>query len=136
MNKGDTKVGNNNLPVEKKNNIFSKIASFIRNIFARKEDINGIHEEQPKAENLVTDENIRNNFTKNIKISTIDETVKLQQDYKSGVIKEEDLTEEQYNSLMKLYDKQIDEYKTNISMKKEMLKGYKHRITEMRKKLA
>ena len=133
MNKGDTKVVNNNLPVGKKNNIFSKIASFFRNIFARKDNIKGIQEEQQKVENLVTDEKTKNNFTESIKILTIDETTKLQQDYKSGIIKEEDLTEEQYNNLIKLYDKQIDNYKTSINMKKEQLRGYKRRITEMRK---
>ena len=120
----------NNLPIEKKSSIFSRIVEFFKNIFANEIDANI---QQTDNYFQSSQHNSKNSFVENIKISSMDEIIALQQDYKSGKIKEEDLTEEQYNSLIKLYDEQIDTYKTSISMKKVQLKGYKQRITEMKK---
>lgn len=126
-------MNNTNLPIERKNSIFSKIANFFKSIFYRPENAEEI---QSDFKNQIIEKNAKNDFTENLRISSINEDIKLQQDYKSGIIKEEDLTKEQYNRLIKLYDKQIENYKTNISMKKEQLRSYKQKITDMRKKLA
>lgn len=87
-------------------------------------------------EERASTENANNSFTERVKFFSTDFTVELQKDYEAGIIKEKNLTEEQYNNLMELYNKQIDNYKTSINMKKAELENYKNRITQLRKKLA
>lgn len=71
-----------------------------------------------------------NKFMEEIKKIEDEETLilKLQKQYRNGKIKEEELTEEQINSLCKLYDKQI----TNLKKSNEVRK---QKILEYRKKL-
>ena len=51
--------------------------------------------------------------------------LKLQYKYRSGEIKEEELTEEQLNSLCKLYGKQIANLKKSNNIKKQKLLEYR-----------
>ena len=80
-------------------------------------------------------ENKKNTFKESISISKDADILDLQKKYREGLIKEEDLTKEQYQSLLTLYDKQIDKLKTTINMKKQELKNYKNSISNIRKKL-
>lgn len=130
-------MNKNNLPVKKKDNIVSRIVIFFKKIFNSegKERENRKISTLPMEERTST-ENANNSFTERVKVFSTDFTVELQKDYEAGIIKEENLTEEQYNNLMELYNKQIDNYKTSINMKKAELENYKNRITQLRKKLA
>lgn len=130
-------MNKNNLPVKKKDNIVSRIVIFLKKIFNSegKERENRKISTLPMEERTST-ENANNSFTERVKFFSTDFTVELQKDYEAGIIKEENLTEEQYNNLMELYNKQIDNYKTSINMKKTELENYKNRITQLRKKLA
>lgn len=130
-------MNKNNLPVKKKDNIVSRIVIFLKKIFNSegKERENRKISTLPMEERTST-ENANNSFTERVKFFSTDFTVELQKDYEAGIIKEENLTEEQYNNLMELYNKQIDNYKTSINMKKAELENYKNRITQLRKKLA
>ena len=54
--------------------------------------------------------------------------LKLQKQYRSGEIKEEDLTEEQIKSLNKLYDKQITNLKKSNEIRKQKISDYRKRL--------
>lgn len=54
---------------------------------------------------------------------------KLQKDFKAGLIEEEDLSEEEFNLLTNLYEKQIEKTKQSIQR-------YKNRIISVKSKLA
>ncbi len=75
-----------------------------------------------------TDENKRNLFIEQLKNIEDEETnlLKLQRKYRSGEIKEEDLTDEQVNSLCKLYDKQISNLRKSNEIKKQKLSVTKY----------
>lgn len=55
--------------------------------------------------------------------------LKLQKDLKAGLIEEEDLSEEDFDSLTKLYESQIEKTKQSIQR-------YKNRIVSIKSKLA
>ena len=80
-------------------------------------------------------ENKKNTFKESISISKDTNILDLQKKYREGLIKEEDLTEEQYQSLLTLYNKQIDKLKTILNIKKQEFKNYKNSISNIRKKL-
>jgi len=75
-----------------------------------------------------TDESKRNLFIEQLKNIEDEETnlLKLQRKYRSGEIKEEDLTDEQVNSLCKLYDKQISNLRKSNEIKKQKLSVTKY----------
>ena len=54
--------------------------------------------------------------------------LKLQKQYRSGEIKEEELSEEQINSLCKLYDKQIANLKKSNDIRKQKLLEYRRKM--------
>ena len=80
-------------------------------------------------------ENKKNTFKESISISKDTNILNIKKKYREGLIKEEDLTEEQYQCLLTLYNKQIDELKTTLNMKKQELRNYKNSISNIRKKL-
>ena len=61
--------------------------------------------------------------------------LELQRFFEEGIIKEEDLSEEQKSSLMELYKQQINELQTNIDKNKKDLKLYKEKILNIRNKI-
>ena len=111
------------------NSIFYKIKSFFRNLF---------HKNTKIEENIVNEENINNNiieekkseFLKSIKNIENEETIllKLQKQYRSGEIKEEELTEEQVNSLCALYVKQIANLRKSNKIRKQKLLEYRRKL--------
>ena len=105
------------------NSIFYKIKKFFRNLF---------HKDIEFESNVIVEENISNNIENETKKSAFIESIKniedeetkllkLQKQYRSGEIKEEELTQEQVNSLCALYDKQIANLKKSNEMRKKLL---------------
>ena len=54
--------------------------------------------------------------------------LKLQNQYRSGEVKEEDLTVEQVSSLCKLYDKQIANLRKSNEIRKQKLLEHRRRL--------
>ena len=105
------------------NNIFIKIKNFFRNIFYKKND-NSIKQ----TKETVTKETDNNySFKSYIKRTESEETklLDLQNRYRKGEIADDDLTQEQINSLCMLYDKQIEDLKRTIEAKKQQISKYK-----------
>ncbi len=102
------------------NNIFYKIKTFFKNLFHKGNNINIIQETRDIT---IENESKKNAFMEEITKVEDEETklLKLQKQYRSGEIKEEDLTEEQIKSLNKLYDKQITNLKKSNEIRKQKL---------------
>ena len=109
------------------NNIFYKIKLFFKNLFSRNEPT---VTDVPVTENNRLDEDNKNTFMENIKKIEDDETIllKLQKKYRNGELKEEDLTEEQVNSLCKLYDKQISNLRKSNEIRKQKILEYRRKL--------
>ncbi len=105
----------------KKNNIWNKI----RNFFKKEKIENNIIsiETNNKTKNDIQKEK----FIEYVKNIENEETklMKLQERYRSGEIKEEDLTEEQVKKLCDLYDKQIENLQKSNSIRKEKIFKFK-----------
>lgn len=118
--------------------MIEKIKNFFRNLFKEK-SINFI--EAPKNDAFQSetiksnDEKPHNNFNQFQKAIKVDADVqeekalKLQKDYKAGIIKEEDLSEEDFELLSNLYEKQIQHTKKSIE-------NYRAKILNIQTKLA
>lgn len=101
---------------------FNKIRIFIKKIFNKKDcNINNV---KPVDESLKSKDNRKQKFMEEVKKIEDEETklLKLQQQFHNGEIKEEDLTESQYKALNDLYDRQIDNLKKSIEIKKQKIK--------------
>lgn len=113
-----------------KNSIFYKIKTLFRNLFHKNTEIenNVIIEENSNSN--VESENKKSSFTENIRNIENEETnlLRLQKQYRSGEIKEEDLTEEQVNSLCTLYDNQIAKLKKSNAIRKQKILDYRRRL--------
>ena len=111
------------------NSIFYKIKQFFKNIFHNNKstDNNTPAETQ---NSIVTDDNKRNTFMEEIKNIEDEETIllKLQKKFRSGEIKEEELSDEQVNSLCALYDKQIANLKKSNEIRKQRLLEYRRKM--------
>ncbi len=106
------------------NSIFYRIKQFFNNIFHN-------NTTTAKTKNsIVTDDNKRNKFMEEIKKIGDEETLllKLQKKFRSGEIEEEELTEEQVNSLCALYDKQISNLTKSNEIRKQKLLEYKRKL--------
>ena len=113
------------VPVNK-NSIFYKIKDFFRNLF----HIDTIDSEANSTESITEKENIKNIFIESIKDIEDEETklLKLQKQYRRGQITENELTDEQVNSLCALYDKQITNLKKSNEMRKQKLLEYRKKL--------
>lgn len=102
-----------------KQNIFCKIRDFFINLFRG----NNEKKDNTKIENV----QVTNPFLETVKKTEDEETklLKLQQQYRKGEIKEEDLTEEQIAKLCNLYDKQIAELKKSIEYRTQKILKYR-----------
>lgn len=81
---------------------------------------------------LLNDVTQRNIYFKNEIVVVNEEEkriLKWQQDFKAGLIEEENLSEEDFNLLSKLYESQIEKTKQSIQT-------YKNRIISVKSKLA
>ena len=114
----------------KENSFFLKIKNFFRNLFSKKENIVQSNIIEEYNETQIEKESSRNSFMESIRNIEDDETrlLKLQKQYRSGEIKEEDLTKEQVNALCSLYDKQIIDLKKSNQMRKQRLLEYRRKL--------
>lgn len=112
------------------NNIFYKIKYFFIKLFHKN---TGVKNNINVVENTNTDAEIDNGkstFKERIRNIENEETVllKLQKRYRSGEIKEEDLSPEQINSLCILYDRQIAKLKKSNTIRKQRLLEYNRKL--------
>ena len=111
------------------NSIFYKIKRFFKNLF-NNTDTTDDYVAIATNNNSVEIENRKTSFMESIRNIEDEETklLKLQKQYRSGIIKEEELTEEQVNSLCTLYDKQIANLKKSNNMRKQKLLEYRKKL--------
>lgn len=111
-------------------NIFYRIKNFFRNLF---------HKDYVVEETTVNKENIdikkedsQKSFMESIKNIENEETrlLKLQKQYRSGEIKEDELTQEQVSLLCDLYDKQIKNLRKSNEIRKQRLLEYRKKLTD------
>ena len=112
------------------NGIFYKIKKFFKNLFNRNANTTNNYAIVKENESLVASENKKNSFMESSQNIENEETklLKLQKQYRSGEIKEEELSEEQVNSLCKLYDKQIANLKKSNDIRKQRLLEYRRKM--------
>lgn len=111
--------------------MLEKIKEFFRNIFGinNQQYIEAPKEDVEPINNIKLQRNI--NFKDEIAVTNEEEKriLKLQRNFKAGLIEEEDLSEEDFNLLSKLYKSQIEKTKQSIQT-------YKNRIIFVKSKLA
>ena len=110
-----------------KNGIFHQIKLFLKNLFNKKpmpRDINVTNIEESNV--IEKNDSEKNSFIESIKNIENEEThlLKLQKQYRSKEVKEENMTKEQINSLCALYDRQIENLRKSIEIKKKKLLEY------------
>lgn len=109
--------------------IFYKIKKFFRGLFYKvNSNVESINVAETNTIN--NQESKKDSFMESIKNIEDEETklLKLQKQYRSGEIKEEELSEEQINSLCKLYDKQIANLKKSNDIRKQKLLEYRRKM--------
>ena len=111
------------------NGIFYKIKNFFKDLFNRNNNTTN-YAIVKETESLATSENTKNAFMESIKNIEDEETklLKLQKQYRSGEIKEEELTQEQVSSLCALYDKQIANLRKSNEIRKQKLLEYRRKL--------
>ena len=111
------------------NGIFYKIKSFFKNLFNRNNNTTN-YAIVKEDKSIVESENTKNTFMESVKNIENEETklLKLQKQYRSGEIKEEELTQEQVRSLCALYDKQIANLKKSNEIRKQKLLEYRRKL--------
>lgn len=110
------------------NSIFYKIKQFFKSLFYKRESINNTIVETNKV--ILPNENKKNKFMEEIKNIEDEETLllKLQKKFRSGEIKEEELSNEQINLLCALYDRQIANLKKSNEIRKQRLLEYRRKM--------
>lgn len=110
-----------------RNEIFNKIKMFFKNLFSKN---NVIDNNCYTIEDEKNNENIKKSFMESIRNIEDEEIklLKLQKQYRNGEIKEEELTEEQVNSLCALYDKQIANLRKSNQIRKQKLLEYRRKL--------
>ena len=117
------------LIIVNENSIFYKIKKFLRNLFGKKDsNITPIEKQVLKTQEMANGK--KDSFRETVTNIENDETrlLKLQKQYRSGEIKEEDMTEDQVNSLCLLYDKQIRELKRANELRKQKIMEYRKKL--------
>ncbi len=112
------------------NSIFYKIKKFLKNLFHKDIKIENTTIVQKNIFSNVENENKKSVFLENIRDVENEETrlLKLQKQYRSGEIKEKDLTEEQVNLLCSLYDSQIAKLKKSNEIRKQKILDYRRKL--------
>lgn len=109
------------------NSIFYKIKTFFKNLFHKSNNVNAIQETRDIT---IENESKKNAFMEEIRKVEDEETklLKLQKQYRRGEITENELTDEQVNSLCELYDKQISALKKSNEIRKKRLLEYRKKL--------
>ena len=113
----------------KEQSIFQKIKNFFKRLFGKEENSFNIAPVQNIEEDTVTT-NSRTSFSETIRIVEDEETklLKLQKQYRSGQIKESDMSQEQIDSLCNLYDRQIENLEKSNQKRKEKILLYRRKL--------
>lgn len=112
---------NRNVPMIKKERIFSKIKNWFKGLFSKEEIMIEPVQEYTKSD---IEEIKEASFKEGLKIKSKDVILFLQKQFESNEIKLTDLTDEQLEEMLKLYEFQIKE-------KKELLKNYDQKIKKL-----
>lgn len=131
MNKTKEKVEmmKNNMLVKTEDiSIFRKILNFFKNIFHKNNNNEEYNTQLQETKQENNKNNIINEFEEKRKIT------ELQKNYETNVIREEDLSETEKESLIKLYKEQIDTIENNIQTGLKELEFYKQKIILAREK--
>ncbi len=112
------------------NGIFYRIKRFFKNLFNKNTTTNNNYAIAKEDKSIVESENTKNTFMESVKNIENEETklLKLQKQYRSGEIKEDELTQEQVSSLCALYDKQIANLKKSNEIRKQKLLEYRRKM--------
>ena len=119
-------MSNNKSLIVAENGLIYKIRLFFNNLFNR----NNKRKRDIKNNEITDNASERTNFKNNIKIEPDierEQLLKLQKDYESGLINEENMTEEQVSKIEKLYIEQISKLRDDYII-------YKEKATELKKK--
>lgn len=110
------------------NSWFYKVKRFFRNLFSKKQEYNTV--ERVIEEKVEPKRKAEQEFIDSIRIVETPEMrlENLQKQYRSGQIKEEELSEEQIKSLCQLYDKQIANLKKSNEIRKQRLLDYRKKL--------
>lgn len=124
---------NNKSLIVSKQSFFSKLKSFFRNIFEKDEFNETVYNDVPmyNYEENKNEDTRKRAFEDNIRVRPDyekEKLLKMQRDYEAGLIKEEDMTEEQVSGIEKLYKEQISKLRNDY-------REYKVKATSLRKKL-
>ena len=113
----------------KEQSIFQKIKNFFKRLFGKEENSFNTAPVQNIEEDTVTT-NSRTSFSETIRIVEDEETklLKLQKQYRSGQIKESDMSQEQIDSLCNLYDRQIENLEKSNQKRKEKILLYRRKL--------
>lgn len=119
----------NNKLIPYKENAFTKILNFFKKSFSRKKKIN----EESIDEAPVYNNQFKENFIKNIAIKTDDEEKRLkvlQMQYDNGEIDEEDISDNDMDKLIEMYETETEKLNIDTERRKihiaQMLKELKH----------
>ena len=112
------------------NSILYKIKTFFLRLFGKNNNIVNEPQITPIDNNNVQSNKRKDAFMESIRNVEDEETklLKLQKQYRSGEIKEEELTQEQVSSLCALYDKQIANLRKSNEIRKQKLLEYRRKL--------
>lgn len=119
----------NNSLIPYKESIFTKISNFFKKLFSRKKEA----ALEDSDEKTTYNEEQKNSFIENIEIKETEEekrlkTLKMQ--YDNGEIDEEDISDEDIDKLVKMYEKETEELNADTEKRKihiaQMLKELKN----------
>lgn len=111
--------------VKQDSGFFSKIKRFFKNIFSKEKNYNNSNVE---AENNNEENNEKDSFRESLKVISPEEDPELlllQKKLRAGEIKIEDLSDEQEDKLIELYDRQIKIKKQRIEELRNEIKAQK-----------
>lgn len=119
----------NNKLIKYNDSVFSKIFHFFKKLFSRKNISTG----KNINEKTITDNKNKVDFLENVKFKESEEEKSLKQlklQYDNGEIDEDDLTEEEIEKLVTLYEKETEELNADTARRKnhiaQMLKELKY----------
>ena len=98
----------NNKLIQYKENIFTKISNFFKKLFSKKKE----YIEENVDENLIYNIQQKENFVENIVIKENEEEKRLKElqlQFDNGEIDEEDISDEDMDKLIELYNKETEE---------------------------
>ena len=118
------------LMVVNEKSILYKIKTFFLRLFKKNEIVENVSQTSIESNQKQVNDIKKDTFLESIKKIENEETklLKLQKQYRSGEIKEADMTKEQVKSLCKLYDKQIFNLRKSNEMRKQKLLEYRKKL--------